>query len=174
MSRLIFVTGGARSGKSGFAAWLAEGAGGRPTYLATATPDDSEMSARIERHKSERGDGWDTVEEPLEVAEALAGIKANGALVLDCITLWLTNLLMEDLEGFEGVAVEKAGELVRALKEFDGTAIVVSNEVGMGIVPENALARRFRDVAGTVNRMLADAASEVYLVVSGLPVKIKP
>ncbi len=174
MSRLIFVTGGARSGKSGFAARLAEEAGGRPIYLATATPDDSEMSARIERHKSERGDGWDTVEEPLEVAAALSGIKANGALVLDCITLWLTNLLMEDLEGFESVAVEKASELVRALKDFDGSAIVVSNEVGMGIVPENALARRFRDVAGTVNRMIAEAASEVYLVVSGLPVKIKP
>ena len=174
MSRLIFVTGGARSGKSGFAARLAEEAGGRPTYLATATPDDSEMSARIERHKAERGVGWDTVEEPIEVAAALAGIKTDGAVVLDCITLWLTNLLMEDLEGFESVAVEKAEELIRVLRGLDCTAVVVSNEVGMGIVPDNALARRFRDAAGTVNRMLASAADEVYLVVSGQPLRIKP
>jgi adenosylcobinamide kinase/adenosylcobinamide-phosphate guanylyltransferase len=172
---LIFVTGGARSGKSDFAMSLAEKSGKRPVYIATARPGDSEMLERIERHKQARGDGWETIEEPINISEAVSGLSGGErAVVLDCITLWLTNLLMAEGDGLEVVATEKTRELVVALKGLDGTAIVVSGELGMGIVPENALARYFRDVAGNVNRVIAEASDEVYLVVSGIPVKIKP
>jgi len=171
---LVFVTGGARSGKSDFAMSLAEKAGGKPVYIATATPDDAEMAVRIEKHRQVRGDGWRTIEETVNVADAVSTLKGGGyVVVLDCLTLWLTNLLMSEGDGFEVVAEAKTRELAEAFKGFDGTTIVVSNEVGMGIVPENALARRFRDVAGSANRAIAEAADEVYMVVSGIPLKIK-
>lgn len=178
MSRLVFVTGGARSGKTGFAMSLAEKAynvnGGGLVYLATATAGDAEMEERISRHKDERGAGWRTIEEPIDIAGALVSLgQDRGTVVLDCLTLWLSNLMMADDLGFESVARAKAAELLYMLKDADGTVIVVSNEVGLGIVPDNPVARRFRDVAGWVNRTLAESADEAYLVVAGMPIKIK-
>jgi adenosylcobinamide kinase/adenosylcobinamide-phosphate guanylyltransferase len=173
LSRLIFVTGGARSGKSDFSARLAEAADGKKVYIATATPGDPEMAERIARHKAGRGDGWLTVEEPVNLTEAVSGIEPGAALVLDCVTLWLTNLLMTCEDGFEECACARGRELVAALKDISGTAVVVSNEIGLGVVPDNALGRKFRDAAGRVNRIIAEAADEAYLVVSGMPVKIK-
>ncbi len=171
---LIFVTGGTRSGKSDYAMSLAEKAGGRLVYIATASAGDEEMRERIERHRGSRGSGWKTVEETLNLSGIVSSMDGEGAsVVIDCLTLWLTNLMMEDMEGFEEIAAGKAGGLAAVLRIFNGTAIVVSNEVGMGIVPENALSRRFRDAAGTANKIIASAADEVYLVVSGIPVKIK-
>ncbi len=173
MSKLVFIAGGARSGKSGFAVTEAERAGDRLAYIATATPDDPEMEERIRRHRDERGDGWETIEEPLDLVGAVKKISPDTVIVIDCLTLWLTNLLMQDSAGFEDRAKQEAERLAAALKAFEGDVFVVSNEVGLGIVPENALARIFRDAAGAVNRKMAEAADEVYLVVSGIPVKIK-
>jgi len=169
----VFVTGGARSGKSDYAMLLAEKSGGRLVYIATATPGDDEMRERIENHRRSRGMNWKTVEETLDLSGAVSSLDGEGAVVIDCLTLWLTNLMMQDMETFEDVAVNKARELAEAFRMFKGTAIAVSNEVGLGIVPENALSRRFRDVAGLANRVMAASADEVYWVVSGIPVKIK-
>ncbi|MGA2193353.1 MAG: bifunctional adenosylcobinamide kinase/adenosylcobinamide-phosphate guanylyltransferase [Nitrospirota bacterium] len=173
MNRLIFITGGARCGKSGFAVTSAEKTGGTLTYIATASPGDPEMAARIERHKMLRGDCWKTVEEQLDLPRVFSEIPAGGTVVVDCLTLWLTNLIMASGDDFEGVSRDKAQWLAEALKGYDGTVFVVSNEVGMGIVPGNEMARIFRDAAGTVNRIIAGAADEAYLVVAGLPVKLK-
>lgn len=170
---LVFVTGGARSGKSDYAMSLAEKSGQRLVYIATATPGDDEMRERIENHRRSRGVNWNTIEETLDIVGAVSSLDGEGAVVIDCLTLWLTNLMMQDMEAFESVAANKARELADILRSFKGTAVVVSNEVGMGIVPENALSRRFRDVAGAANKITASAADEVYLVVSGIPVKIK-
>lgn len=170
----VFVTGGARSGKSDYAMSLAEKADRRLVYIATASAGDEEMRERIENHRRSRGINWRTIEEPLDIAGAVSSLGGDGAsVVIDCLTLWLTNLMMQDMEAFEDVAVNKARELANALRAFNGAAIVVSNEIGLGIVPENALSRRFRDAAGLANRVMAASADEVYLVVSGIPVKIK-
>jgi len=169
----VFVTGGARSGKSDYAMSLAEKSGGRLVYIATATAGDDEMRERIENHRRSRGMNWKTIEETLDLSGAVSSLGGEGTVVIDCLTLWLTNLMMQDMEAFEDVAVNKARELADALRTFKGTVVVVSNEVGMGIVPENTLSRRFRDVAGLVNRVMAASADEVYLVVSGIPVRIK-
>ena len=173
MSRLVFITGGARSGKSGFAVTEAEKAGDRLVYIATATAGDPEMEERIRRHRDERGNGWETIEEPLDLAGTVKRIPPERVIVIDCLTLWLTNLLMQNSEGFEDRAKQEAVRVAAALKAYEGDVFVVSNEVGLGLVPENALARIFRDAAGAVNRKMAEAADEVYLVVSGLPLKIK-
>lgn len=173
-TRLVLVTGGARSGKSGYAMSIAEASGGWPVYLATATAADPEMATRIETHRRERGNNWSTVEEPVDLKGALAGMtRGENAVVLDCLTLWLTNIMMRDEENFELVAGIMARELARLLRQLGGTVAVVTNEIGMGVVPESSLARRFRDVAGSVNRLFADSADEVYLLVSGLPVRLK-
>jgi len=159
MGRLIFITGGARSGKSSFALREASGTDGRKVYIATAVDGDSEMQERIERHRRDRGRGWDTLEEPLKVADAArAAADRYDVIVLDCLTLWLSNLM----EG--GLNVEHEGDvLCGTLSSLPCPVYVVSNEVGMGIVPENAVARRFRDLAGRLNQKMAGAADEVYL-----------
>lgn len=174
-TRLILVTGGARSGKSGHAMSLAEAAGGWPVYIATATAGDTEMAERIAKHKDERGTSWATIEEPLDIKRVLAGMtRGENAVVLDCLTLWLTNIMMNDEEDFELAAGIMARELVSRLRVLGGTVVVVSNEIGMGLVPEGSIARRFRDMAGAVNRQFAEASDEVYFMVSGIPLKIKP
>ena len=172
MSRFVFVTGGARSGKSDFAMRLAEEASRDRVYVATARALDPEMEDRVRRHREARGDGWRTVEEPLDIVGAVS-VAGGGAVVVDCLTLWLTNMLMEDGDGFEDVAASKAAELAASIKRIPGTTVVVSNEVGLGIVPSDALTRKFRDAAGRVNRVVAEAADEVFIVVSGIPLKIK-
>ncbi len=170
-SRIIFVLGGAKSGKSSFALRKAESLPGRKAYIATAEPLDEEMKQRIEKHKTQRGRDWHTIEEPVHLPRAIKE-TGNGyaAAVIDCLTLWLTNLLLgtEDPE-------KEIVSFLSALEARDYPPLfVVSNEVGMGIVPDNALSRRFRDLAGHLNQQMASIADEVYLVTAGIPLRIKP
>jgi adenosylcobinamide kinase/adenosylcobinamide-phosphate guanylyltransferase len=170
--KLYFITGGARSGKSTFAEKLALDRTGKRAYIATAQALDAEMSARIDQHRKKRGNLWDTYEEPLAVAELLRKLANRYEVALvDCLTLWLSNV-MAHTEGDVAVAA-RSEELVKAAKDFGGLCIVVSNEVGLGIVPDNPLARKFRDFAGLLNQKVAQAADEVYFTASGIPVKIK-
>jgi adenosylcobinamide kinase / adenosylcobinamide-phosphate guanylyltransferase len=172
VSQVIFITGGARSGKSRLAEQLAEGFGAPLAYIATGEPRDAEMRDRIERHRERRGPGWHTVEEPfnlLETVKSQDGIFK--AMLVDCITLWLSNLLLEYDERKK--VMEEVALFSESFPTLKTPLILVSNEVGMGIVPENQLARTFRDIAGEANNMLAKAADEVYVMFSGLPLKLK-
>jgi adenosylcobinamide kinase/adenosylcobinamide-phosphate guanylyltransferase len=169
--KLILVLGGARSGKSGYAQRLVESACRHPLYLATAEALDTEMRARIRRHRRKRGARWGCLEEPLDVARALGRRPARcDGVLLECATLWLSNVLLK--EGRAAIPRRKAA-LLRALRAAAGLVVVVSNEVGMGIVPDNALARQFRDQAGWLNQELAAAADAVVLVTAGLPQLLK-
>jgi len=171
-NKLYFVTGGARPGKSAFAEKLALTVPGKRAYLATAQALDAEMVARIEHHRQRRGSAWDTYEEPLAVAELLNKLSGRyGVVLLDCLTLWLSNV-MAHTDGDDAVS-RQSDLLVEAVKNLKGTCIIVSNEVGLGIVPDNALARRFRDLAGFVNQKVAQASDEAYLLTAGIPMKMK-
>ena len=164
---VTLVLGGARSGKSRFAEGLLAERSGRRLYLATAEAGDPEMAARIERHRENRGGGWRVVEAPLDIAPAIAA-AGKDALLLDCLTLWLSNLMAA------GRDVEKATEdLCEALTKALAPVVLVSNEVGLGIVPDNALAREFRDRAGRLNQRVAAAADRVYFIAAGLPLILK-
>ena len=168
-SQRLLVLGGARSGKSRYAQHRAEATGGRLTFVATAEARDAEMRDRIARHRADRGRAWSTVEAPLELAAAIASRSAPGeTLLVDCLTLWASNLLLAERDGDAAL-----GELCAAIAAFEGTLILVANEVGLGIVPDNALARRFRDVAGRINQRVAAAADEVMFVAAGLPLRLK-
>lgn len=183
MGTLTLITGGARSGKSAFALEYAAGLGVSRAFLATAQAHDDEMHKRIERHKAERGPDWVSVEEPLE---ADRWIRENAAdydvILLDCLTLWLSNVMLAEMDAKldgETAMDARTQALVRVLSDSSShdsssNIVVVTNEVGMGIVPDNALGRRFRDEAGRLNRLVAREAQEVWLVVSGIPVRIKP
>ncbi len=174
MSFLIFITGGARSGKSKLALKLAERTGGKVAFIATAQAGDDEMAERILIHKKSRPKEWTTIEEPIDIPSAISKVADHDVAIIDCLTLLLSNLMLEDKSLDEtGRILGKMEDLVKASRSFKGTVIVVSNEVGMGIVPENELARKFRDLAGRANQIIADAADEVYLCVSGIPVKLK-
>lgn len=166
------ILGGARSGKSRTAERLARdlaGPGGTLVYVATAEPLDAEMHARIAAHRAQRGAGWRTLDAPLEIAAAIAAEARPGAAVLvDCLTLWLSNLMHAGRD----VDAETRG-LVEALAAARGPVVLVANEVGLGIVPDNALAREFRDHAGRVNQAVAAAAGRVLLVAAGLPLALK-
>ncbi|HET6525352.1 bifunctional adenosylcobinamide kinase/adenosylcobinamide-phosphate guanylyltransferase [Sphingopyxis sp.] len=166
----LFVIGGARSGKSRYAQARAEAAGGDPVFVATAEAFDDEMRERIARHRADRDARWSTVEAPRELPAAIDALGGAGAVVLvDCLTLWVSNLLLA------GADVRVAGrQLCDAVARFDGTLILVANEVGLGIVPDNALARAFRDAAGQLNQSVAAAAAEVVLLTAGLPLTLKP
>ena len=163
------VLGGARSGKSLFAERLAREAGGEAVYIATATAGDDEMQARIAHHRRRRDAGWRTVEEPLAVAEAIRRETAAGRPVLvDCLTLWLSNLM------FAGQDAEAETErLIAALADAHGAVILVSNEVGMGLVPDTPLGRRFRDAQGRLNQAVAAAVPRVVFIAAGLPLELK-
>lgn len=172
--KIVFITGGARSGKSSFALKEAAKIEGQKAYIATAQGLDDEMKERIEKHRKERGGDWDTFEEPVKVPEIIsdAGDKYS-VVVLDCLTLWLSNMICGDMD-----CGEKIGDLITVLENSkietgNSKLIIVSNEVGMGIVPENELARKFRDAAGLLNQKVAEIADEVYLVTAGIPIKIK-
>lgn len=172
MGKLYFITGGARSGKSAFAEKLADGFSGKRAYIATAQALDAEMVERIEHHRKRRGMSWDTFEEPLAVDELINKLSGRYQVVLlDCLTLWLSNVIAHT-DG-DGPVTSRSDELVAALRDFGGVCIAVSNEVGLGIVPDNPLARRFRDLAGMLNQKAAQAADEAYFMASGIPVKIK-
>jgi adenosylcobinamide kinase/adenosylcobinamide-phosphate guanylyltransferase len=174
LSLLIFITGGARSGKSKLALQLAERAGGKVAFIATARAGDDEMAERILIHQKSRPKEWTTVEEPKDMPSVLSELADHDLVIIDCLTLLLSNLMLDD-NGLDetGGILGKMEDLVKASRNFKGTVIIVSNEVGMGIVPENELARKFRDLAGRANQIMVNAADEVYLCVSGIPVKLK-
>jgi adenosylcobinamide kinase/adenosylcobinamide-phosphate guanylyltransferase len=169
LPRVDFVLGGARSGKTGVALARAEASGLSPVMVATAQAHDDEMAARIAAHRAERGPAWGLVEEPLALADVVAREAGAGrVLVVDCLTLWLSNVLFAERDVEAEIAT-----LAAALERVGGAVILVSNEVGLGIVPENALARRFRDLQGRLNREVARVAERVTLVVAGLEVAVK-
>jgi len=170
MGRIILITGGARSGKTAFALRGAMEHEAPRLYIATAEALDTEMNERINAHKRERRElGFDTIEEPLDVAASLKGSGDKyGSVLLDCLTLWLSNVMAKGLE-----PEDEGRRLVEALKSTGAPVYVVTNEVGLGIVPGNELARAFRDNAGRLNAMVAAEADEAWLMVSGLPLRIK-
>ncbi|WP_342710658.1 bifunctional adenosylcobinamide kinase/adenosylcobinamide-phosphate guanylyltransferase [Bradyrhizobium sp. B124] len=165
---VILITGGARSGKSRRAELRARSFPGQPVYVATAEALDAEMDERIAKHRARRGSDWIEREVPLDLVEALAETDGGGARLVDCLTLWLSNLLHAERDWSQEVA-----RLADALARQHSPVIMVTNEVGLGIVPDNALARTFRDAAGLMNQSIAGAADEVEFVVSGLPMKLK-
>ena len=168
--RSLLVLGGARSGKSAYALKLAEAYSPERLYLATAAPGDEEMAARIARHQAERGRGWTTLEEPLEVARTLGAEARSGrVIVVDCLTLWLSNLMLMGRDPGPGVAA-----LADAIRALAGPAILISNEVGMGIVPDHKLGREFRDWQGRANQEIARACDAAILIAAGLPLRLKP
>lgn len=166
--QLTLVVGGARSGKSTLAERLVCATGRPRRYIATAEAWDDEMRARIAQHRADRGANWTTVEAPLDLAGALAAARPAEVVLVDCATLWLTNHLLAEHD----LAAE-AARLLAALRDCPAPVTVVSNEVGWGIVPENALARRFRDEQGRLNQQIAAAADLVVTVIAGLPLVLK-
>lgn len=171
MGELFLYLGGAKSGKTRLAQARAETFPAPRVYLATAQALDEEMDLRIKNHQAERGPDWRTLEAPLAPDAALAGLKDGAPVLLDCITLWLSNLMAETED--QAALRARVDDLAAAIKNYGGPVVVVSNELGGGIVPMNALARKFRDIAGLANQRLAEAADEVYLVTAGLPLKLK-
>jgi adenosylcobinamide kinase/adenosylcobinamide-phosphate guanylyltransferase len=170
--RIYFITGGARSGKSGFAEKLAGGLPGKRAYVATAQALDEEMAARIAKHQKDRGSAWDTFEEPLAIPDLLRKLSDRyPVMLLDCLTLWLSNIMAHTEN--DGQVIKRIDDLLSAVREYSGHSIIVSNEVGLGIVPDNPLARKFRDLAGILNQKVAQAADEVYFTAAGIPLKIK-
>ncbi|MDR3515937.1 MAG: bifunctional adenosylcobinamide kinase/adenosylcobinamide-phosphate guanylyltransferase [Azospirillaceae bacterium] len=169
--RITLVLGGARSGKSAFAEARVVATRRHPLYLATAQAGDPEMAARIARHRAQRaGQGWATVEEPLELVATLrAEARPDRAVLVDCLTLWLTNVMLAGRD-----AEPEGRALAAALRDLTGPVVLVSNEVGLGIVPDNALARAFRDQAGRLHQHVAAVADAVYLIVAGMPLTLKP
>lgn len=165
----LFVIGGARSGKSRYAQARAEAMGGSLVFVATAEAFDDEMHARIAQHRADRDARWRAVEAPRDLAAAIGALDDGRAVVLvDCLTLWTSNLLLADADIPAATA-----ELCAAIGRFKGSLILVANEVGLGIVPDNALARRFRDAAGQLNQAVAASADEVVLLTAGLPLTLK-
>ena len=170
--KIIFITGGVRSGKSRFAQEIGEKFPGPRAYLATAQALDDEMKARIERHQQSRSRTWTTLEEPIRIPEVVQKEgKRFGIILLDCLTLWLSNLMMAGWS--EKKILAAADRLLQSARKASSSYIFVSNEVGMGIVPDNPTARFFRDVGGRIHQRVAREADEVYFLVCGLPQKIK-
>jgi adenosylcobinamide kinase/adenosylcobinamide-phosphate guanylyltransferase len=172
--RRVLILGGARSGKSGHAQMLAEQTaerrhGGRLVMIATAEALDDEMADRIARHKGERGPAWRTIEAPVELAAAIDSLGEGDVAVVDCLTLWLSNLLCRDADIGRASAA-----LLCSIEASRATLMLVSNEVGFGIVPDNALARRFRDEAGRLHQRIAASADQVLLMVAGQCLVVKP
>ena len=185
MSQLILVLGGARSGKSSFAEEIVKKYGGLDvTYIATAEAKDEEMAERIKQHQSSRPEGWTTIEKPQAVSSALENIERERVVLLDCVTVLVSNLLLADEEldedEYEFSAQEREEEIMTELEkitaqveERDLTLVVVSNEVGQGLVPPYQAGRVYRDLVGRANQFLAAKADGVYITYAGLPVEIK-
>jgi adenosylcobinamide kinase / adenosylcobinamide-phosphate guanylyltransferase len=169
-NRIVLVGGGVRSGKSAFAVAHAQGLGPRRTFIATATRSDDEMNARIDRHRQDRRDAFTTVEAPIGLAVALASLAPCDVVVVDCLTLWFSNLLLEN-HSIETI-LEQVDGVVRVLQERRFHAIVVTNEVGMSVHPPTALGRAFVEVCGWAHQRVARVADEVYLAVVGTIVRI--
>lgn len=173
MAKVILVLGGARSGKSGFAMRLAEGSGVRNVaFIATGQGLDAEMRRRIVKHKAQRPGHWRTFEEPRKIAALVKKIAGkHDFIIIDCLTLFVSNHLLK--RGTETTILKELNAAIAAVRKTSATCVIVSNEVGLGIVPENKLARDFRDVAGRVNQAAAAAADEAFFTVSGIPWRIK-
>ena len=171
MGRLIFYLGGAKSGKTRLALARAETFPPPRLYLATAEALDGEMAERIRRHQAERGPDWRTMESPLNPDQALAALGGDQVVVLDCLTLWLNNLLAAELE--DGHVRDRIRQLLGAVAAYAGPVISISNEVGGGLVPLSPLGRRFRDLAGEINQRFAAQADQVILAVAGLELPLK-
>jgi adenosylcobinamide kinase/adenosylcobinamide-phosphate guanylyltransferase len=170
---VTLVLGGARSGKSAYGErWVeryVEASGGAMTYLATAEAGDEEMAARIADHRARRGDRWTTIEEPVELTQALARAdRPGGAVLVDCLTLWLANLMAHERD-----IITESERLAHTLETAEGAVVLVANEVGLGIVPDNPQARAFRDHAGRLNQAIAAVAQGVVFIAAGLPMILK-
>lgn len=168
LPKLTFVLGGASSGKSALAESLVVQSGAPRVYLATSKVYDAEMAAKVRDHIDARGEGWTTIEEPLDMEKALALVTEDQVVLLDCASMWLTNHMMEEHD----IAAE-TDAFLKALNTCKGRIVIVSNEVGMGIVPDNALARRFRIAQGRLNQQLAQASDLAVFVIAGLPQVLK-
>lgn len=169
----ILVIGGCRSGKSSHALQRAETMGNRRLFVATCVPHDDEMQSRVDKHRQERSDVWKTLEIPLDLASAITHHSVSAdVMLIDCLTLWLNNLLMENLDA-EKIKIQIDG-LAGAVNSAECALILVSNEVGAGIVPENPMARLYRDLAGWTNQAIAKVCNQVVWTVAGIPVTIKP
>jgi len=185
MGKITFITGGARSGKSMFAESLLSGKSD-VLFVATARESDEEMKERIARHKSRRNPSWETIEVYRDFRRAMKDkLKGKGYILLDCVTILVSSLMvldsridwdsarLEEVDAIEEKIADEVSGFLAIARDFGGETIIVSNELGMGLVPPNALGRNFRDLAGRVNRMIAAEAEVVYFMVSGIPVKIK-
>lgn len=182
---MVFITGGARSGKSRFAESLCAGKND-VLYVATGIGFDDEMRERIVRHRSQRNPSWETIECYRNFSGELGGrLACHGTIILDCVTLMINNIMVVDsnvdwdcagaavVDSIEGEIVKEVSDFIAIAHEFNGETIIVSNELGLGLVPPSPLGRHYRDIAGKVNQLLASESEEVYFMVSGLPVKIK-
>ena len=174
MALIHLITGGARSGKSDHALRLAEERGGSRAYVATCPAEDEEMRRRVEKHRRRRRNrGWDTIEERTDLEGAVRGAE-QSVLLIDCLTLWVSNLMAREGDQLTEEEMErKSHEVLDACRDRDGAVFVVTNEVGMGVVPDNPAARRFRDLAGRTNQAFAAGADRVTLMVSGIPTDVK-
>lgn len=178
MARIILITGGSRSGKSAHAQNIAESISGTRTYIATCPYLDEEMTERIRKHREARASSrWQTIEETIDLTDALGKSKQSKVILVDCLTLWINNILYEAYQRGESLGEEAIGARCREVLEMcdslSGTVIFVTNEVGMGIVPESPASRVYRDIAGRCNQIIAARADIVIFMISGLPLKIK-
>lgn len=178
MARIILITGGSRSGKSTYAQNVAESISGARTYIATCPYIDEEMEERIRKHKeSRRASSWQTIEETIDLAGALRTSKESRVILVDCLTLWINNLMYAAEQRGEGFSEEVISmlskEIITISRDLAGTVIFVTNEVGLGIIPDNPLSRLYRDVAGRCNQIMAGCADTVIFMISGIPLIIK-
>lgn len=184
MGDLLFVTGGARSGKSSFAEHLARRSGAPVVYLATMEAGDDELRERVQRHRSRRPVDWRTVEEPLRLADAVGAVPSDACTLIDCLSLWVTNRLMQldaaedpalgDVAALEDALDTEVGALIATAHARRAETIVVTNEVGAGIVPPYPLGRVYRDVLGRVNQRVSRASDRAWLLVAGRPLELPP
>lgn len=178
MAELVLVTGGSRSGKSDYARHMAEALPGPRAFIATCPVVDEEMSERIRKHREARSSAdWHTIEEPLHIASSLTNVGAFQVFLVDCLTLWVNNLMFQASQARETFTEEdmavRCDEVLQACSPLQGTVFLVTNEVGSGIVPENEMSRRYRDLVGRCNHIMAHAADRVFLVCCGLPLSLK-
>ena len=172
MGELIFITGGARSGKSSFGVNMAKSIKKRKLFIATCIPEDEEMKRRVALHRQNRPSSWRTIEERVELLSVLKKeTKSNIVIIIDCLTLFISYLLMKQQK--EEAIKSEVKKILEVIKQGRATVMVVSNEVGSSLVPENELGRRFRDICGFCNQIVAASAEKVYFIVSGIPMQIK-